>query len=230
MPFTLHKVDLHAPACRALRAACGSLPSRCPRRLGDPLPASPGRQGAAHKFGKPARKRSVKWDQLRCLAQGGQPKRSGVMGNVKCGMKFGAFILYAFLLLLFGFPPAAPAGDILRGGATSASGSQAAAARANAGAAAAALANTKAQDRLSRTTQVINAMRQMQASAHTASATVNVPDGLVTGGLERLPGGTWTGANLPIQSGGSVNIQQTGSQALLDWKTFNVGRNTTVNL
>ena len=27
-------VDLHAPACRALRAACGSLPSGCPRRLG----------------------------------------------------------------------------------------------------------------------------------------------------------------------------------------------------
>jgi hypothetical protein len=32
--FATVSVDLHAPACRALRAACGSLPSGCPRRLG----------------------------------------------------------------------------------------------------------------------------------------------------------------------------------------------------
>ncbi|MFA7234599.1 MAG: hypothetical protein WC076_10860, partial [Terrimicrobiaceae bacterium] len=106
----------------------------------------------------------------------------------------------------------------MRGGASAASGRKAAAARANAGAAAADLAKTKAADRLARTTQAINAMRQMQSSAR-AAATASVPDGLVTGGLERLSGGTWTGANMPTQSGSLVNIKQTASQALLDWKT-----------
>ena len=156
-------------------------------------------------------------------------------------MKFGALLLPNFkfqipnskfllaCLLLSGFPPVASAGDILRGGATSASGSQAAAARANAGAAAASLADAKAEDRLARTTQVINAMRQMQASARAASAAASVPNGLATGGLERLSGGTWTGASAPAQSGNTVTITQNQSQALLDWKTFNVGRNTTVN-
>ncbi|MEI6490919.1 MAG: filamentous hemagglutinin family protein [Verrucomicrobiota bacterium] len=72
-------------------------------------------------------------------------------------------------------------------------------------------------------------MRALQASARAASGSVSVPDGLVTGGLERLTGGTWTGANAPEQSGGTVIIKQTASQALLDWKTFNVGQGTTVN-
>ena len=120
------------------------------------------------------------------------------------------------------------AGDILRGGASTGSGRQAADARANAGAAAAELVRTKAADRLARTTQVINAMRQMQVSANAAGA-VSVPDGLVTGGLERLAGGVWTGANAPVQAGNLVTIKQTGQQALLNWKTFNVGRGTTVN-
>ena len=131
-----------------------------------------------------------------------------------------------FLVLLSCFPLVSHAGDILRGGATSSSGSQAAAARANAGAAAASLASAKAQDRLARTTKAINDMRALQVSARAAAG--GVPDGLVTGGLERLSGGTWSGAALPTQSGYSVNIKQTASQALLDWKTFNVGSGTTV--
>ncbi|MCX6971648.1 MAG: filamentous hemagglutinin family protein [Verrucomicrobia bacterium] len=125
--------------------------------------------------------------------------------------------------------PTAQAGDILRGGATSANGRMAADARANAGAQAAEIARIKAADRLARTTKAINDMRQMQSSARAAGSALTVPDGLVTGGLERLPGGKWTGANAPTQSGGIVNIKQLKSQALLDWKTFNVGKNTTLN-
>jgi filamentous hemagglutinin len=134
-----------------------------------------------------------------------------------------------FLLFLLCCPPVSRAGDILRGGASAASGHKNADAQANAGAAAATIAKAKAQDRLARTTKAINDMRALQASARAAAGSVSVPDGLVTGGLERLPGGTWTGANAPEQSGGNVNIKQTASQALLDWKTFNVGQGTTVN-
>ena len=163
------------------------------------------------------------------------------MRNVKCGMKLGALHLPNFkfqipnskfllaCLLLSGFPVVARAGDILRGGASAASGRQAADARANAGAQAAQLAKVKAADRLARTTQIISAMRQMQASAQSATGAASVPNGLLTGGLERLSGGTWTGANAPVQSGNLVNIKQTASQALLDWKTFNVGKSTAVN-
>ena len=131
-------------------------------------------------------------------------------------------------LILFGFAPSILAGDILRGGAGAGAGRKAANARANAGAQAAELARIKASDRLARTTQALNAMRQMQASARSVAGG-SVPDGLVPGGLERLAGGTWTGANAPVQSGGNVNIKQTASQALLDWKTFNVGSGTTVH-
>jgi len=72
-------------------------------------------------------------------------------------------------------------------------------------------------------------MRQMQASAHAASAAASIPDGLVVNGLEVLAGGQWAGASAPVQSGNTVAITQSQSQALLDWKTFNVGKNTTVN-
>jgi len=113
---------------------------------------------------------------------------------------------------------------------TPGSGRKNADARQNAGAAAAGIAKARAQDRLARTTKAVNDMRALQTSARAAAGGgVSVPDGLVPGGLERLQGGAWTGANAPIQSGGNVNITQTASQALLDWKTFNVGRNTTVN-
>jgi filamentous hemagglutinin len=138
-----------------------------------------------------------------------------------------SFILHTFLLLCFSLT--AQAGDILRGGATSANGRKAADARANAGAQAAEIAKIKAADRLARTTKILSDMRQMQAAAQAAGSALSVPDGLVPGGLERLPGGKWTGALAPTQSGGNVNIKQTASQALLDWKTFNVGKNTTLN-
>ncbi len=129
-------------------------------------------------------------------------------------------------LVVISSPSTVLAGDILRGGATSGNSRKSSEARANAGASAASLAKAKAADRLARTSQAIAAMGNLQASARAAAGAV--PDGLATGGLEPLAGGTWTGAGLPAQSGSSVRIRQTTAQALLDWKTFNVGRNTSL--
>ncbi|MGK9418671.1 filamentous hemagglutinin family protein [Pseudomonas cedrina] len=63
----------------------------------------------------------------------------------------------------------------------------------------------------------------------------NVPDGLGKGGLQvdnSLTQG-WLNANGPkqSQSGGktTVTIEQTADKAILNWETFNVGRNTTVD-
>jgi len=140
-----------------------------------------------------------------------------------------ACILALCLLAVPWGPRDSHAGDILRGGATAGSSRKNAEARQSAGAEAASLAKIKAADRLARTTQAVNAMREFQASARAAAGDGGVPDGLTPGGLERLPGGTWTGADAPSQSGNAVNIRQTVSQALLDWKTFNVGKNTSVN-
>ena len=72
------------------------------------------------------------------------------MRNGEWGMKLGALLpnfkfpipnskFFLACLLLSGLPPVARAGDILRGGASAASGRQAADARANAGAQAAEL-------------------------------------------------------------------------------------------
>lgn len=62
-----------------------------------------------------------------------------------------------------------------------------------------------------------------------------VPDGLGKGGLQVDNGLTqgWTNAKGPTQTqaGGktTVNIEQTADKAILNWETFNVGRNTTVD-
>ena len=63
----------------------------------------------------------------------------------------------------------------------------------------------------------------------------NIPDGLSKGGLQvdnSLTQG-WTNAKGPTQtqSGGktTVAIEQTADKAILNWETFNVGRNTTVD-
>ena len=75
----------------------------------------------------------------------------------------------------------------------------------------------------------------------------NVPNGLAVGGLRVAPGvpanlaapapgedsTLWTGATLPTQTVSSgqttVNIKQTAQQALLNWETFNVGKETKVS-
>src|SRR5262249_19244701 len=79
------------------------------------------------------------------------------------------------------------------------------------------------------------------------SILLNVPNGLTTGGLQVPPGvpldlahpatgedpSLWTGAALPTSSTTNgqtnVNIKQTAQQALLNWQTFNVGKETTVS-
>lgn len=58
----------------------------------------------------------------------------------------------------------------------------------------------------------------------------NVPDGLGAGGLDIL---STRGADAPTQSVGAggattVTVRQQLQQAFLDWRTFNVGRNTTL--
>src|SRR5215831_13210652 len=81
---------------------------------------------------------------------------------------------------------------------------------------------------------------------HPGAQLPNVPNGLVPGGLQVAPGvpknlahpvtnedpDLWTGAALPTQtvSNGltNVDVKQTAQQALLNWQTFNVGKDTTV--
>jgi len=99
---------------------------------------------------------------------------------------------------------------------------------------------SNAQDRLARTTQALQQIRAAQAAARAAATANNlginpitgtalpdVPDGLGPGGLD-LDRVVY-GANNPVQSGNNVTVKQNESQALLHWKTFNVGRNTSLN-
>ena len=152
------------------------------------------------------------------------------------GFSAGGLLLYVTFFLLCSFASEVRAGDILRGGASGASGRKSADARANAGAQAAEIAKTKAVDRLAQTTKIINDMRQMQAEARSAAGAANIPNGLQPGGLQVLQNGDvtgisarWDGANAPVQAGNLVTIKQNQQQAVLHWKTFNVGKSTTVN-
>lgn len=160
-------------------------------------------------------------------------------------------VMAGFLLTFFSGP--IQAGDILRGGAAPARAAQRAAASTQTTAAAAAQARNSARDNLARTTRAVQAMQAMQNSARLAAVTAatnnaglnpnapgnlpNVPNGLGAGGLQVDPGvagGTavWSGANLPTESSTAgrttVNIRQTQQTALLDWETYNVGRQTTL--
>ncbi|ODP32141.1 filamentous haemagglutinin family protein [Pandoraea sp. ISTKB] len=91
---------------------------------------------------------------------------------------------------------------------------------------------------LSSAAQNIAAMQAAQANARAAAANsdATIPDGLTEGGLKvdtnSLTKG-WINANAPTQSTANgktnVNIQQTADKAILNWETFNVGRNTSVN-
>jgi filamentous hemagglutinin family protein len=85
--------------------------------------------------------------------------------------------------------------------------------------------------------QAIAAEQARQAAARAAAGVTapTVPDGLGKGGLavdtNSLTAG-WLGAKAPTQTVNAgqttVNIEQTQSRAILNWETFNVGRNTTV--
>ncbi len=148
--------------------------------------------------------------------------------------------------------PAMPAIDILRrGGATAApSANPAAGGEAGAGSHAAEtqLARQNAQEALARSTMSLQAVRAMQQSARNLAAMggnnlganpnspgnllPDVPNGLAPGGLHLNY--IRSGANLlaPTVDGTghtTVTFQQTQQQAFLEWHTFNVGRETTLN-
>lgn len=145
-----------------------------------------------------------------------------------------------FTVLISGLD--AHAGDILRGGAGGSNKPSRAAAGAPTPAATDA-ARANAKDTLARTTRTLAAVSAMQNAARNAAiksgannlsvSLPQVPNGLITGGLVATTDPTkWTGAKLPTQvvKGGKteVTIKQTSQQALLNWQSFNVGKDTTV--
>ncbi|KRC70126.1 hemagglutinin [Achromobacter sp. Root83] len=95
----------------------------------------------------------------------------------------------------------------------------------------------KSLDNLNRTAAAVAAQQAAQSAARAAAAAGNgggVPDGLVEGGLWAAEGALakWEGAKAAssgVENGRQVvTIEQTQSRAILNWDTFNVGRNTTV--
>ncbi|SAI65811.1 Heme:hemopexin utilization protein A [Bordetella ansorpii] len=92
-------------------------------------------------------------------------------------------------------------------------------------------------DNLNRTAGAIAAAQAAQAAARAADSASPVPDGLAEGGLKLAPDALrdpalWQNAGLPMQrranGATTVEINQTADKAILNWETFNVGRNTTV--
>ncbi len=90
---------------------------------------------------------------------------------------------------------------------------------------------------LNNSVAAIAAQQAAQAAGRQAALgqVSTIPDGLGKGGLQvdnSLTQG-WTNAKGPTQSqsGGktTVSIEQTADKAILNWETFNVGRNTTVD-
>ncbi|WP_415914844.1 filamentous haemagglutinin family protein [Rhodopseudomonas palustris] len=95
----------------------------------------------------------------------------------------------------------------------------------------------KAQQSLERATQALQSMQSIQAAARAAAqaAPGAVPNGLAPGGLQEAPGvrqdpSLWQGARLPTETraGGQVQVtvEQTVSRAILNWRSFNVGKET----
>ncbi|WP_445489680.1 filamentous haemagglutinin family protein [Rhodopseudomonas sp. RCAM05734] len=123
-------------------------------------------------------------------------------------------------------------------GGPSPSPSQAAIDASQAVAAGAAQAARKAQDALSRATGAILALQQMQAAARDAAAAslASAPSGIVNGlragGLDRATGAdaVWIGAGAPTDAVQGdrikVDIVQTQKNAVLTWRTFNIGEKT----
>ncbi len=83
---------------------------------------------------------------------------------------------------------------------------------------------------------------QQAATAAAAGTPSNVPNGLAAGGLEIAPGvsgdrsnpNLWINANPPTQTVDAngtvgVDVKQTAQNAVLTWKTMNVGTQTTLN-
>ncbi|WP_421020516.1 filamentous hemagglutinin N-terminal domain-containing protein, partial [Klebsiella pneumoniae] len=91
---------------------------------------------------------------------------------------------------------------------------------------------------LGKTASAIAAQQAAQAAARQAALAGGgaLPDGLAEGGLkvDRNPATQgWINADAPTQQTANgqttVGIRQTGDKAILNWETFNVGKNTTVD-
>lgn len=109
--------------------------------------------------------------------------------------------------------------------------------------AAAMQSSQQASAAIKRAGQAVRDIQLMQQQARAAAGFNPIPNGLSVGGLQPDSGlsgagranevASWTNALTPVQSdiGGrtTVDIQQTQPKAILTWKTFNVGSNTTVN-
>ncbi|SAH95237.1 Heme:hemopexin utilization protein A [Bordetella ansorpii] len=106
---------------------------------------------------------------------------------------------------------------------------------------------TRSIENLNRTAGAIAAAQAAQAAARQAAQAASpVPDGLAEGGLKLAAGAAddalapssvrdpalWQNARLPVQSRANghttVHVEQTADRAILNWETFNVGRDTTV--
>jgi filamentous hemagglutinin family protein len=138
------------------------------------------------------------------------------------------------ILLLIGLPGPVYAGRNVFGvGAAPSGNNDAMRAQAYADSQAQALRiQAAARERLARSTDALKGMQAAQAAARASAAALNnVANGLRPGGLEVLTGDNarWDGADAPVAAGKDVSIKQNNPQAVLHWKTFNVGRETTVN-
>ena len=170
---------------------------------------------------------------------------------LRCGVP--AFV--GFTVLISGLTT--NAGDLLRSGRTGSNipGTPgAASAIGGATPASTDAARANAQDALARTTHALDAVRAMQNAArnaaiiganslgknpaNTALSLPAVPNGLTAGGLHVAPAVAtdptkWSGAQAPTQTlaadgSAEVSVKQTTQQALLNWQTFNVGKQTTL--
>ena len=113
-----------------------------------------------------------------------------------------------------------------------------AAANAAAGAQQSSAAGQQAIRSMARAAQSLQGMRGLQGAARAAALAAPsgaVPDGLTAGGLVVAPGagatpGVWVGAAAPSQTQANgrtqVEIKQTEQKAILNWSSFNVGRET----
>jgi len=152
-----------------------------------------------------------------------------------CGEKFICYLLFAICYLGFGVD--AKAGDILRGGTSGNTSTPATSTFFGGNQAAMTALQNNANEILSRAADALKSAQAMQQAARNAAlaGSSNVPNGLIPGGLQMATGknAEWQGAKLPTQSvtgaQTTVTIQQTSSQAILNWQTFNVGKNTTVD-
>ncbi len=102
-------------------------------------------------------------------------------------------------------------------------------------------ATRQTQESLARAARAMQDIQGVQAAARAAAAAaqtsltapVAVPNGLGAGGLLPNAPQNWRSADAPTQSVDGngqtqVSIRQTGSQAILDWTSFNVGARTTL--